>query len=132
MLKLLNNKASSVVSKFFLNTFKVRDKLLKIINMVFEKGEVPSDLRKISIKPLCKMVKRVSTLAIVFTLACLGIKLLNLLMLIRLVLDFTAYELAFHSGDKRATRKVMSLHNIPDKYIKVISAISRTLLLRLN
>ena len=28
---------------------KIRNKLLKIMNMIFEKGEVPSDFKKISI-----------------------------------------------------------------------------------
>ena len=33
---------------------EVRDKLLKIMSMIFEKGEVPSNLRKSLIKPLHK------------------------------------------------------------------------------
>ena len=33
---------------------EVRNKLLKIMNMIFEKGEVPSDVKKTLIKPLFK------------------------------------------------------------------------------
>jgi len=33
---------------------EVRNKLLKIMNMIFEKGEVPNDFRKTLIKPLYK------------------------------------------------------------------------------
>ena len=33
---------------------EVRNKLLKIMNIIFEKGEVPSVFRKILIKPLYK------------------------------------------------------------------------------
>ena len=33
---------------------KVRDKLLKIMDKIFEKGEVLSKFRKIFIRPLCK------------------------------------------------------------------------------
>ena len=39
-----------------------------------------------------------------------------------LVLSFIDYEQAFNSVDKRALAKVFSLYGIPDKYIKVISA----------
>ena len=33
---------------------EVKNKLLKIVNTIFEKGEVPSDFRKTLIKPLYK------------------------------------------------------------------------------
>ena len=33
---------------------EVRNKLLKIMNMIFEKGEVPNDFKKTLIKPLYK------------------------------------------------------------------------------
>ena len=33
---------------------EVRNKLMKIMNMIFEKGEVPNDFRKTLIKPLYK------------------------------------------------------------------------------
>ena len=39
-----------------------------------------------------------------------------------LVLSFIDYEQVFNFVDKRALAKVLSLCNIPDKYIKVISA----------
>ena len=37
---------------------EVRNKLLKIVNTIFEQGEVPSDFRKTLIKPLCKKVDK--------------------------------------------------------------------------
>ena len=40
-----------------------------------------------------------------------------------LVLSFIDYEQAFDSVDRRALSKVLSLNNLPDKYIKVISAL---------
>ena len=55
---LKNNKAPSVDS--MINEFikyggsEVRNKLLKIMNMVFKKGKVPNDYRKTLIKPLHK------------------------------------------------------------------------------
>ncbi|XP_065564326.1 uncharacterized protein LOC136029748 [Artemia franciscana] len=39
-----------------------------------------------------------------------------------LVLSFIDYEQAFDSADKKALNKVLSLYGIPNKYIKVISA----------
>jgi len=39
-----------------------------------------------------------------------------------LILSFIDYEQAFDSVDRRALAKVLSLYGIPDKYIKVISA----------
>ena len=39
-----------------------------------------------------------------------------------LVLSFMDYEQVFDSVDRRAFTKVLSLNSIPDKYIKVISA----------
>ena len=39
-----------------------------------------------------------------------------------LVLSFIDFDQAFDSVDRRALAKVLSLHGIPDKYIKVISA----------
>ena len=38
-------------------------------------------------------------------------------------LSFINYEQAFDFVDRRALAKVLSLYGIPDKYIKVISAI---------
>ena len=38
------------------------------------------------------------------------------------VLSFIDYEQTFHSVDRRALSKVLSLYGISDKYIKVISA----------
>ena len=47
--------ADSVVNDYFKNgSYEVRNKLLKIMNMIFEKGEAPSDFRKTLIKPLYK------------------------------------------------------------------------------
>ena len=55
---LKNNKApgaDSVVNEFLkYGGSEVRNKLLKIMNMIFEKGEVPNDFRKTLIKPLYK------------------------------------------------------------------------------
>ena len=39
-----------------------------------------------------------------------------------LVLSFIEYEQLFDSVDRRALTKVLSLFGIPDKYVKVISA----------
>ena len=56
--ELKNNKAPGADSR--INEFhidggsEVRNKLLKIMNMIFEKGEVPNDFRKTLIKPLYK------------------------------------------------------------------------------
>ena len=41
-----------------------------------------------------------------------------------MVLSFTDNEQAFNSVDRRALAEVLSLYGIPDKYIKVISAIN--------
>ena len=53
-----NNKApgaDSVINEFLKNGgSEVRNKLLKIMNMIFEKGEVPNDFVKTLIKPLYK------------------------------------------------------------------------------
>ena len=47
--------ADSVVNEFLqYDGSEVRNKLLKIMNMVFEKGEVPNDFRETLIKPLYK------------------------------------------------------------------------------
>ena len=55
---LRNNKApdtGGVVNEFLkCGCSEVRNKLLKIVNMIFEKGEVPNGLRKTLIKPLYK------------------------------------------------------------------------------
>ena len=55
---LKNNKAPGadrVVNEFLkYGGSEVRNKLLKIMNMIFEKGEVPNDFRKTLIKPLYK------------------------------------------------------------------------------
>ena len=39
---------------------EVRNKLLKIMNMIFEKGEVPNDFRKTLIKQCIRKVTRVN------------------------------------------------------------------------
>jgi len=56
--ELTNNKApgaDSVISEFIkYGGSEVRNKLLNIMNMIFEKGEVPNDFRKTLIKPLYK------------------------------------------------------------------------------
>ena len=53
---LKNNKApgaNSVINEFLkYGCSEVRNKLLKVMNMIFEKGEVPNDFRKTLIKPL--------------------------------------------------------------------------------
>ena len=55
---LKNNKApgaDSVINEFLkYGGSEVRNKLLKIMSMIFEKGEVPNDFRKTFIKPLYK------------------------------------------------------------------------------
>jgi len=57
---LKNNKApdaDSVINEFLKYAgSEVRNKLLKIMNMIFEKEEVPNDFRKTLIKPLYKKV----------------------------------------------------------------------------
>ena len=54
--RIRNNKApdaKAVVNKFFkYGGYKERNKLLKIMNMIFEKGELPSDFRKTLIESL--------------------------------------------------------------------------------
>ena len=56
--RLKNNKApgaDSMINEFLkYGGSEVRNKLLKIMNMIFEKGEVPNDFRKTLIKPLYK------------------------------------------------------------------------------
>ena len=53
-----NNKApgpDSIINEFLkYGGSEVRNKLLKIMNMNFEKGEVPNNFRKTLIKPLYK------------------------------------------------------------------------------
>ena len=55
---LKNNKApgaDSMINEFLkYGGSEVKNKLLKIMNMIFEKGEVPNDFRKTLIKPLYK------------------------------------------------------------------------------
>ena len=47
--------ADSVVNEFLkYGGSEVRNKLLKIMKLIFEKGEVPNDFRKTLIKPLYK------------------------------------------------------------------------------
>ena len=47
--------ADSVINEFLkYGGFEVRNKILKIMNKIFEKGEVPNDFRKTLIKPLYK------------------------------------------------------------------------------
>jgi hypothetical protein len=40
--------------------YEVKNKLLKIVNTIFEKGEVPSDFRTTLLKPCTRKVVRVS------------------------------------------------------------------------
>ena len=65
---LKNNKApgaDSVVNEFLkYGGSKVRNKLLKIMNMIFEKGEVPNDFRKTLIKALYTKGVKVSVVII--------------------------------------------------------------------
>ena len=167
---LKNNKApgaDSMVNEFLkYGGSEVRNKLLKIMNMIFEKGEVPNDFRKTLFKPLykkgdtrveCRNYRGISLVSV-------GSKLLSNMILFRLrdavdkvlreeqcgfrkgrgcvdhvftlrliiekslscqtplVLSFIDYEQAFDSVDRRALAKVLSLYGIPEKYIKVISA----------
>ena len=53
---LKNNKvlgADSVVNGFLIHGgYEVRNKLMKIMDMIFENGEVPSNFKKTQIKPL--------------------------------------------------------------------------------
>jgi hypothetical protein len=54
--RLKNNKAPGadrVVNEFLKYALEVENKLLKIMNMIFLKGEVTSDFWSILIKPLC-------------------------------------------------------------------------------
>ena len=59
---LKTNMAPGADSMVFLKygCSEVRNKLFKIMNMIFEKGEVPNEFRKTLIKPLYKKVIRVS------------------------------------------------------------------------
>ena len=84
-----NNKApgaDSVVNEFLkYGGSEVRNKLLKIMNMIFEKGEVPKDFRKTLIKPLykksdkseCRNYRGISLVSV-------GSKLLSNMILFRL------------------------------------------------
>ena len=86
---LKNNKAPDAYS--MINEFlkyggsEVRNKLLKIMKMIFEKGEVPNDFRKTLIKPLykkgdkneCRNYRGISLVSV-------GSKLLSNMILFRL------------------------------------------------
>jgi hypothetical protein len=65
---LKNNKAlgaNRVVNEFLkYGGSEVRNKLLKIMNTIFEKGEVPNDFRKTLIKPFYKKGDKVSAVII--------------------------------------------------------------------
>ena len=86
---LKNNKApgaDSIVNEFLkYGGSKARNKLLKIINMILEKGEVPDDFRKTLIKPLykegdkseCRNYRGISLVSV-------GSKLLSNIILLRL------------------------------------------------
>ena len=86
---LKNNKApgaDSMISEFLkYGGSEVRNKLLKIMNMIFEKGEVPNDFRKTLIKPLykkgdkseCRNYRGISLVSV-------GSKLLSNMILFRL------------------------------------------------
>ena len=55
---LKSNKAAgadSMIKEFLKYGSEVRNKLLKIMNMIFEKGEVPNDFRNTLLKPLYKI-----------------------------------------------------------------------------
>ena len=57
--------ADNVVNEFLkYSGSEVRNQLLKIMNVIFEKGEVPNDFRNTLIKPLYRKVIRVSVLII--------------------------------------------------------------------
>ena len=87
--ELKNNNASgadSMIDEFLkCGGCKVRNKLLKIMNMIFEKGEVPNDFRKTLIKPLykkgdkseCRNYRGISLVSV-------GSKLLSNMILFRL------------------------------------------------
>ena len=75
-----------MVSKFLnCGGYKVRNKLLKIINTILEKGEVPSNRRKALINNSKRKVIRVSVV-IIDALACffLDSKLLSMMIVFRL------------------------------------------------
>ena len=86
---LKNNKApgaDSMINEFLkYGGSEVRNKLLKIMNMIFEKGEVPNDFRKTLIKPLykkgdkseCRNYRGISLVSV-------GSKLLSNMILFRL------------------------------------------------
>ena len=87
--ELKNNKApgaDNVINEFLeYGCSEVRNKLLKIMNMIFEKGEAPIDFRKTLIKPLykkgdkseCRNYRGIS-------LVCIGSKLLSNVIIFRL------------------------------------------------
>ena len=145
---------------------EVRNKLLKVSIMIFQKGKEPSDFRKTIVKPLhkkgdkseCGNYRSIS-------LVSLGSKLLSNMLIFRLrdavdkvlreeqccfrkgrgfidqifilrliiekclnyetplILGFKDYERAFNSVNKRALSKVLSFYDVPEKQMKVISAI---------
>ena len=68
---------------------EVKNKLLEIMNIIFEKGKIPNDFRKTLVKPLYKKGDKKT----------------------------------FDSVDVRTLANVLSLYGIPDKYIKVVSAV---------
>ena len=73
-----------MVNEFLINCgSEVRNKLLKIMNMVFEKGEVPNNFWKTLIKPLYKKGDK-SECRNCRGIVSVGGKLLNNLMLFRL------------------------------------------------
>ena len=86
---LKNNKApgaDSVVNEFLkYGGYQVRIKLLEITNMIFEKGEVSSDLRKTQIKPLYKNGDKCECGNYTgISLASVGSKLFSMMKLFRL------------------------------------------------
>ena len=78
--------ADSAVNEYPKNGgFQIRNKLLKIMNTTFEKGEVPSDFRETLIKPLYKKLDKSEHGDYrSISLASVDCKLLSNMMLFRL------------------------------------------------
>ena len=86
---LKNNKApgaDNVVDEFLkYGDYEVRNKLLKIMNIIFEKGEISNDFRKTTIKPLYKKDDRSEYRDYWgISLISVGSKLLSTMILFRL------------------------------------------------
>ena len=79
------------------------------------------DIDKVLREEVCGLRKGRGCVDQIFTLRLMIEKCLSCQT--PLVLSFIDYDQAFDSVDRRALAKVLSLYGIPDKYIKVISAI---------